>query len=95
MSSSPSPSCLPLTPFLSSRAVVVTKPEYHGKVTEAELIALVAKSLPKHCVPVMVVVREEPMPRNANGKTLKRELKAELALIWEERMKNEKVPAKL
>lgn len=35
------------------------------------------------------------MPRNANGKTLKRELKAELALIWEERNKGDKVHAKL
>lgn len=64
---------------------MVTKPEYHGQVTEAELVALVANILPKHCVPVIVDIRSESLPRNGTGKTLKKDLKVEVARLWEER----------
>lgn len=68
-------------------AVVVTKPQYHGQVSSTELMALVAQHLPKHCVPVLVVVREEEMPRNATGKILKRTLKDEVGKVWAEMWK--------
>ncbi|KAG6845543.1 hypothetical protein H0H87_007787 [Tephrocybe sp. NHM501043] len=40
-------------------AVVAVKPTFQGKVTEAELIAGAAKSLPKFAVPVMVIMQNE------------------------------------
>jgi hypothetical protein len=47
------------------RAIVSTKPEYHGKVTEAELQAVAAKTLPKHSVPVLIVIKQEQIERSA------------------------------
>ncbi len=43
---------------------------------EAELQAFVAARLAGFKVPVAVVLMDEPLPRNANGKILKRDLKA-------------------
>lgn len=45
---------------------------------EADLMALVAERLAGFKVPVQVWFRPEPLPRNANGTILKRDLKAEL-----------------
>lgn len=47
--------------------------------TEEELQAFVAKRLAAFKVPVRIWFREEPLPRNPNGKILKRDLKLELA----------------
>lgn len=63
-------------------------------MTEAELQALVAKTRPKHEVPVMVILRDEVF-RNANGKIVKKDIKTELGKIWEERTKGNKSLAKL
>lgn len=57
-------------------AFVSTKP--HMTVGEAELQAFVAERLAKFKVPVAVFVRHMPLPRNANGKILKAELKKEV-----------------
>jgi long-chain acyl-CoA synthetase len=38
----------------------------------------VAEHLAAFKVPVRIVFRDEPLPRNANGKILKRQLKQEL-----------------
>ena len=38
----------------------------------------VAKHLAGFKVPVQIVIRNEPLPRNANGKILKRQLREEL-----------------
>jgi long-chain acyl-CoA synthetase len=46
--------------------------------TAAELRAHVAKLLPAHKVPVLVDVRTEELPKNANGKTLKSVLRDQL-----------------
>jgi long-chain acyl-CoA synthetase len=43
--------------------------------SEAELRAHVAAQLAGFKVPVRIVFRSEPLPRNANGKIVKRELK--------------------
>ena len=43
-------------------AVVVLHPQHRGKVSEKELMEHVGKLLPKHCVPVLIVFKEE-MPR--------------------------------
>jgi long-chain acyl-CoA synthetase len=57
-------------------AVVRIRPGTHA--TEGELRAHVAKLLAAHKTPVRVDIRTEELPRNANGKTLKSVLRAEL-----------------
>ncbi len=57
-------------------AFVSTKP--HMTVGEEELQAFVSERLAKFKVPVAVFVRHMPLPRNANGKILKAELKKEV-----------------
>jgi acyl-CoA synthetase (AMP-forming)/AMP-acid ligase II len=47
--------------------------------TEGELREFVAARLAPFKVPVRIWFRDEPLPRNPNGKILKRDLKAELA----------------
>jgi long-chain acyl-CoA synthetase len=54
-------------------AVVTLKPG--GEATEAELRAFVAERLAAFKVPVKIVFWPETLPRNANGKILKSELK--------------------
>ena len=57
-------------------AAVVLQP---GKtVGEDELRAFLAKSIAKHKIPSRIWFRTEPLPRNANGKFVKRELRKEL-----------------
>ena len=79
----------------SFSAVVVPKPQFSGKVTSADVAALVAKHLPRHCVPVLIVVRDEAMPRGATGKILKKELKAEVGKLWELKTKGDQGRSKL
>jgi long-chain acyl-CoA synthetase len=55
-------------------AVVQLKPG--ARAGEDELRRHVAERLAAFKVPVRIVLRDAPLPRNANGKILKRELKA-------------------
>ena len=55
-------------------AIVTLKPG--AEAGEAELQAFVAARLAAYKVPVRVLLRHEPLPRNANGKIIKREMKA-------------------
>ncbi|MFZ9579122.1 MAG: class I adenylate-forming enzyme family protein [Ilumatobacteraceae bacterium] len=57
-------------------AVLVLRPG--ASLTEDELRQFLAASLAKHKIPTKIWFRNEPIPRNANGKFLKRELKKEL-----------------
>ncbi len=59
-------------------AVVQVKPGMH--VTEAELQAHCRARIASFKVPVRIDIRAEPLPRNANGKIMKRELKQELGI---------------
>jgi len=61
-------------------AIVTVKPG--TRVTEDQLRAHVATRLAAFKVPVKIEIRSEPLPRNANGKLMKRELRAELAKQW-------------
>ena len=54
-------------------AIVQIKPGL--RVTEAELKQHVAARLAAFKVPVKIELRDEPLPRNANGKILKRDLR--------------------
>jgi long-chain acyl-CoA synthetase len=55
-------------------AVVQVKPEM--SVTADELRRFVAQKIAAFKVPVEVIVQHEPLPRNANGKIMKNELRA-------------------
>ena len=57
-------------------AVLVLRPG--ASLTEDELRQFLAASLAKHKIPTKIWFRNEPTPRNANRKFLKRELKKEL-----------------
>ena len=57
-------------------AVIVLRP---GRtLTADELRSFLGASLAKHKIPATIWFRDEPIPRNANGKFLKRELRKEL-----------------
>lgn len=56
-------------------AIVQIKPG--AKVTEEKLRAFVGEHIAAFKVPVKIELRTEPLPRNANGKILKRQLKDE------------------
>jgi acyl-CoA synthetase (AMP-forming)/AMP-acid ligase II len=60
-------------------AVLVLRPG--ASLSESELTTFLAQTLAKHKIPSKVWFRDEPLPVNANGKFLKRELRA--ALIGE------------
>lgn len=51
------------------------------RVTTEELQAHVAKSLAAFKVPVYIDIRSEPLPRNANGKILKHQLRTEISAL--------------
>jgi long-chain acyl-CoA synthetase len=57
-------------------AAVVLKPG--AKLTEDELRTFLAASIAKHKIPAKIWFRDEPLPRNASGKFLKREVRKEL-----------------
>ena len=57
-------------------AVIVLRPEAH--LSAEELQHFLSASLAKHKIPARIWFREEALPRNANGKFLKRELRKEL-----------------
>ena len=57
-------------------AVLVLRPG--ASLTEEELRTFLSASLAKHKIPTKVWFRSEPIPRNATGKFLKRELRKEL-----------------
>jgi len=61
-------------------AIVTVKPGVH--VSEEQLRAHVAARLASFKVPVKIEIRSEPLPRNVNGKLLKRELREEMATRW-------------
>jgi long-chain acyl-CoA synthetase len=52
-----------------------------AEATETELRRHVARLLPAHKVPVLIDVRGDELPRNANGKTMKNVLRDELASL--------------
>ena len=58
-------------------AAVIVLREGHN-LTQPELAEFLAVSLAKHKIPATVWFRDEPIPRNASGKFLKRELRKEL-----------------
>jgi long-chain acyl-CoA synthetase len=57
-------------------AVIVLRPGH--SLTADELREFLSASLAKHKIPATIWFRDDPIPRNANGKFLKRELRKEL-----------------
>jgi len=66
-------------------AVVSVKPPFQGRVTEAALIALARKSLPKFAVPVMIVILNEQFELTPSGKIIKGTLRKIARQHWEDR----------
>lgn len=66
-------------------AVVSVKPTFQGSVTEAALIALARKHLPRFAVPVMIVVLDQPLEHTPSGKIVKGELRLLARRHWETR----------
>ena len=66
-------------PVLGEEVGAVVQIRPGGEADEAALKAHVAARLAKFKVPVRIELRPEPLPRNANGKILKSQLRAELA----------------
>ncbi|KAF8070124.1 hypothetical protein FPV67DRAFT_1003106 [Lyophyllum atratum] len=69
-------------------AVVSVRPAFQGSVTEAALIALARKHLPRFAVPVMIVVLDEPLEHTPSGKIIKGELRQIARRQWEARCRN-------
>ncbi|TFK43550.1 hypothetical protein BDQ12DRAFT_184901 [Crucibulum laeve] len=68
-------------------AVVTVKPAHRGQVTEASLIALARKSLPKYAIPVMILIQDEPFELTPSGKILKANIRKVAKAAWEKRLK--------
>ncbi|KAL1741178.1 hypothetical protein HDZ31DRAFT_45987 [Schizophyllum fasciatum] len=66
-------------------AVAVVKAEYRGKTTEVGLLDLLRKKLPKHAVPVLIVLANEPLKRNAAGKVMKAGVRELATIEWQKR----------
>ncbi|KAL1718558.1 hypothetical protein EV715DRAFT_291165 [Schizophyllum commune] len=75
-------------------AVVSVKKGYHGKVSEQSLISMIQHKLPRFAVPVMILIWDEELERNAAGKVLKNVLRKQVAEEWEKR-KSTRPAAKL
>ncbi|MEU2155592.1 class I adenylate-forming enzyme family protein [Streptomyces sp. NPDC019396] len=65
-------------PVLGEEVAAVVRLRDGAAVTADELRAHVGGCLAAFKVPVHIVVRDEPLPRNATGKILKRELRAQM-----------------
>ena len=63
-------------PVLSEEPVAAVHLHQGSAATEEELRAHVAARLAKFKIPAAIAIHAEPLPRNANGKILKRELRA-------------------
>ncbi|TDL21288.1 long-chain-fatty-acid-CoA ligase [Rickenella mellea] len=68
-------------------ARVTTRPGFHGQVKEEEVLEVASKFLPAHAVPVMVLVSDKPVERNAPGKIMKDVVRKEVRAEWAKRLK--------
>ncbi|TFK75420.1 acetyl-CoA synthetase-like protein [Pluteus cervinus] len=68
-------------------AVVSVKPAFQGRVTEASLVALARKSLPRFAVPVMIILLDQPFEHTPSGKIVKGELRQIARRHWEARLR--------
>ncbi|KAG6811592.1 hypothetical protein H0H92_006715 [Tricholoma furcatifolium] len=72
-------------------AVVSVKPAFaKGKVSEESLIAVASKSLPKFAVPVMIIIQDELLEKNASQKIIKAPLRKLAREEWEKRQSKPK-----
>ncbi|KAK0212665.1 hypothetical protein DFS33DRAFT_1391485 [Desarmillaria ectypa] len=77
-------------------AVVVSiKAPYRGQVTEASLMSVAQKNLPRYAIPVMIVLHDEPFKLTPSGKIMKGELRKLARSHWEKRCANAQPTANL
>lgn len=75
--------------------VVSIKAPYRGQVTEASLMSVAQKNLPRYAIPVMIVLRDEPFELTPSGKIMKGELRKLARWHWEKRCANAQPTANL
>ncbi|KLO09667.1 acetyl-CoA synthetase-like protein [Schizopora paradoxa] len=68
-------------------AVVATKPSFKGSVTEESVLEVAKQHLPSHAIPVMILVQDEMIERNANGKIMKDVVRKRVRSEWLHRQK--------
>jgi len=68
-------------------AVVGTKPSFKGTVSEESVLAVARQHLPSFAVPVMILVQDEMIERNANGKIMKDVVRKRVRDEWLRRQK--------
>jgi acyl-CoA synthetase (AMP-forming)/AMP-acid ligase II len=68
-------------PTLGQEIVVIATPVAGGSLAAEDVIAACRAHLPLFMVPARVVVRDAPLPRNANGKIDRRGIAAECATL--------------
>eukprot|EP00160_Parvularia_atlantis_P000721 Unigene1057_Nuclearia_a/m.3375 Unigene1057_Nuclearia_a/g.3375 ORF Unigene1057_Nuclearia_a/g.3375 Unigene1057_Nuclearia_a/m.3375 type:complete len:268 (-) Unigene1057_Nuclearia_a:58-861(-) len=64
-------------------AAVQVKHDFYGKVTQEAIQSYVRTKLAAFKVPIFIDIRTEPLPRNAAGKILKRDVKIEVVALYE------------
>ena len=69
-------------PVLGQEVAAVVQVSGEQAAGEAALIEHCRSRLAAFKVPVMIDVRTEPLPVNANGKVIKRQLQNELFAVW-------------
>ena len=73
-------------PALGQAIVVIATPPASQPLMADELLTACRERLPLYMVPARIVVRDGPLPRNANGKIDRKELAGEFALLYQEPM---------
>lgn len=68
-------------------AVVSTKPAFHGRVKESELLELARSKLPYFAVPALIIIQDKPFELTPSAKIMKGPLRKQAAAEWEARKK--------
>ncbi|MBI5331506.1 MAG: acyl-CoA ligase (AMP-forming), exosortase A system-associated [Betaproteobacteria bacterium] len=71
-------------PVLGQAVALVTYAADNGEAVSEALLAACKKELPAFMVPARILARQEPLPRNPNGKIDRKRLSIELADLFQE-----------
>ncbi|ORX37971.1 hypothetical protein BD324DRAFT_650512 [Kockovaella imperatae] len=66
-------------------AIVSVRSDWTGRVTEESLLEDVKSRLGKPAWPSIILISNDPLPHNVNGKVVKRDLRPMLVEAWEKR----------
>ena len=71
-------------PVLGQAVVLVIYKDTQDETIGDQILASCKRQLPAFMVPAQIVIRNEPLPRNPNGKINRKSIAAELAQLFEE-----------